>query len=78
MWKNKSLRLLRCVIFVDISIHGIRKEILEAGIIAILLDSTGDRHISPKEFKIPVIFHNLLGYDSHFIMQEIGSIGEKQ
>ena len=24
--------------------------------------------------KIPVIFHNLKGYDSHFIMQEIGSI----
>ena len=45
MWKNKSLRLLRCVIFVDVSIHGIRKQILESGIIAILLDSTGDRHI---------------------------------
>ena len=26
--------------------------------------------------KIPVIFHNLKGYDSHFIMQEIGSIIE--
>ena len=24
--------------------------------------------------KIPVIFHNLRGYDSHFIMQEIGAI----
>ena len=33
--------------------------------------------ISPKEFKIPVIFHNLRGYDSHFIMQEIGSIGKE-
>ena len=32
--------------------------------------------ISPKEFKIPVIFHNLRGYDSHFIMQDIGSIGK--
>ena len=26
--------------------------------------------------KIPVIFHNLKGYDSHFIMQEVGSIIE--
>ena len=32
--------------------------------------------IDSKEFKIPVIFHNLCGYDSHFIMQEIGSIGK--
>ena len=32
--------------------------------------------ISPKEFKVPVIFHNLRGYGSHFIMQEIGSIGK--
>ena len=31
--------------------------------------------VNPKECKIPVIFHNLTGYDSHFIMQEIGSIG---
>ena len=33
--------------------------------------------INPKEFKIPVIFHNFRGYDSHFIMQEIGSIGKR-
>ena len=30
--------------------------------------------INPDEIKIPVIFHNLRGYDSHFIMQEIGAI----
>ena len=34
--------------------------------------------INPKEYKIPVIFHNLRGFDSHCITQEIGSIGKKQ
>ena len=33
--------------------------------------------IKPEEIKIPAIFHNLRGYDSHFIMQEIGAIVEK-
>ena len=33
--------------------------------------------INNKELKIPVIFHNLRGYDSHFIMQEIGAIAKK-
>ena len=30
--------------------------------------------VNPEEIKIPVIFHNLRGYDSHFIMQEIGAV----
>ena len=30
--------------------------------------------VCPEEIKIPVVFHNLRGYDSHFIMQEIGAI----
>ena len=30
--------------------------------------------IEPDNIKIPVIFHNLKGYDSHFITQEIGAI----
>ena len=30
--------------------------------------------VNPEEVKIPVILHNLRGYDSHFIMQEIGAI----
>ena len=33
--------------------------------------------IKPEELKIPIIFHNLRGYDSHFIMQEIGEIVKK-
>ena len=33
--------------------------------------------VNPEEIKIPVIFHNLRGYDSHFIMQEIGAIVKK-
>ena len=30
--------------------------------------------VDPDKIKIPVIFHNVRGYDSHFIMQEIGAI----
>ena len=30
--------------------------------------------IKPDDIKIPIIFHNLRGYDSHFIMQQIGKI----
>ena len=33
--------------------------------------------VNPKEIKIPVIFHNLRGYDSHLIMQEVGEIVKK-
>ena len=30
--------------------------------------------IKPEDIKIPVVFHNRRGYDSHFIMQQIGEI----
>ena len=32
--------------------------------------------IKLEDIKIPVIFHNLRGYDSHFIMQQIGEIAK--
>ena len=32
--------------------------------------------IKPEDIIIPVIFHNLRGYDSHFIMQQIGKIAK--
>ena len=33
--------------------------------------------LSPTNIQIPVFFHNLRGYDSHFIMQQIGEIAKK-
>ena len=32
--------------------------------------------VKPEDIKIPVIFHNLRGYDSHFVMQQIGEIAK--
>ena len=33
--------------------------------------------VKPDDVKIPITFHNLHGYDSHFIMQQIGEIAKK-
>ena len=46
-----------------------------------LMENTEDQLIKTVNYrlnyKIPVIFHNFRGYDSHFIMQTIGEIAEK-
>ena len=34
--------------------------------------------LNPNNVKIPVIFHNVRGYDAHFMMQEIGKIGKEK
>jgi len=34
--------------------------------------------LEPEKLRIPVIFHNLKGYDSHFIMQKIGKMIEEK
>ena len=34
--------------------------------------------LEPESMKIPVTFHNLKGYDSHFIMQKIGKMIEEE
>ena len=41
------------------------------------LEMTDEDEESLLTDKIPVVFHNLKGYDSHFIMQEIGDIVKK-
>ena len=40
-------------------------------------DCNSKLKIKHAKIKIPVLFHNLRGYDSHFIMQQIGEIAQK-
>ena len=36
----------------------------------------GKLRMNPDKIRVPVIFHNLRGYDSHLIMQQIGKIAK--
>ena len=41
-----------------------------------MMHNFGKLKMNPDKIRVPVIFHNLRGYDSHLIMQQIGKIAK--
>ena len=63
----------------------IQTKTCELGTIAISLGNSEAQHtkefnlklrIKPEDLKVPVIFCNVRGYDSHFIIQQIGELAK--
>ena len=74
--RRRCLKPQRCATLV---VSNIQAKILGSEIIAMWhQDCNLKLRLNRNNVKIPVIFHNLRGYDAHFMMLEIGKIGKEK